>query len=133
LVWREEQMPVGEGDANCGDMPHNWASAEFIRLVRHLLILERGDALHLFEGLPKAWLAPGKRLAVRDVLTEFGTISLQLDVAADGASAQLRVQPPRRNPPARIVLHWAGKQQTLELPTGGPIERRLPLENASRR
>jgi hypothetical protein len=133
LVWREEQMPVGEGDANCGDMPHNWASAEFIRLVRHLLILERGDALHLFEGLPKAWLAPGKRLAVRDVLTEFGTISLQLDVAADGASAQLRVQPPRRNPPARIVLHWAGKQETLELPTGGPIERRLPLENASRR
>ena len=52
LCWREEQMPRGEGDAICGDMPHNWASAEFIRLVRDLLVLERGDELHLFEGLP---------------------------------------------------------------------------------
>ncbi len=40
-------------------MPHNWASAEFIRLVRHLLILERGDELHLLEGLPRAGRALG--------------------------------------------------------------------------
>ena len=58
LVWREEQMPRGEGAAICGDMPHNWASAEFIRLVRHLLVLERGDELHLLEGLPRGWLRP---------------------------------------------------------------------------
>ena len=33
-------------------MPHNWASAEFIRLVIHLLALDRGDELHLLEGFP---------------------------------------------------------------------------------
>ena len=61
LCWREEQMPRGEGDAICGDMPHNWASAEFIRLVRDLLVLERGDELHLFEGLPRGmdWARQG--------------------------------------------------------------------------
>jgi GH15 family glucan-1,4-alpha-glucosidase len=46
LVWREEQMPVGQGDQVVGDIPHNWASAEFIRLVRHSLILERWNELH---------------------------------------------------------------------------------------
>jgi hypothetical protein len=39
-VWREGQTPVGAAPAQyMGDMPHNWASAEFIRLVRHLLVL----------------------------------------------------------------------------------------------
>jgi hypothetical protein len=52
LVWREEQSLVGA-------MPHNWASAEFIRLVIHLLALDRGDQLHLLEGLPPEWLGPG--------------------------------------------------------------------------
>ncbi|MFA6545723.1 MAG: hypothetical protein WCS99_15000, partial [Limisphaerales bacterium] len=57
LAWREEQMPVGEHDPrDFGDMPHNWAGAEFIRLVRDLLVLERGDELHLLEGLPAGWI-----------------------------------------------------------------------------
>ena len=28
----QEQKPVGKGNEEVGDMPHNWASAEFIRL-----------------------------------------------------------------------------------------------------
>ncbi len=31
LCWREEHKPQGQGDQMVGDMPHNWASAEFIR------------------------------------------------------------------------------------------------------
>ncbi|NOX54462.1 MAG: hypothetical protein GXP27_08470, partial [Planctomycetes bacterium] len=50
LCWREEQSPKGEPPKYVGDMPHNWASAEFIRLVRHSLVLERGRELHLLEG-----------------------------------------------------------------------------------
>ncbi len=53
LVWREEQSLVGESFRKVGDMPHNWASAEFIRLVVHLLALDRGDELHLLEGFPR--------------------------------------------------------------------------------
>ena len=129
LCWIEEQMPVGEGPAVCGDMPHNWASAEFIRLVRHLLVLERGDELHLFEGLPREWLRPGKSVRIRDVLTEFGPISLELCVAADGSKAHLTLDPPHRDPPKRILLHldgWAGKGGTTELPLE-KAERDIPL------
>jgi len=132
LVWREEQMPVGEGDAVCGDMPHNWASAEFIRLVRDLLILERGDELHLFEGLPTAWIRPGKAVRVRGAVTEFGPISLEFRVAADGAKATLVLDPPARTPPKRIVVHqsaWSGKPETFELSPQGRAEREIRLKN----
>jgi hypothetical protein len=130
LVWREEQMPVGEGPANCGDMPHNWASAEFIRLVRHLLVLERGDELHLLEGLPKAWLRPGKCVRVREALTEFGPVSLELRVSEDGRKATLRLAPPVRNPAKRIVLHldgWAAAPGRMELPATEKVEREITL------
>ena len=101
-----------------GDMPHNWASAEFIRLVRHSLILERGNELHLFEGMPARWAQPGAVTRAQDIATEFGPVSLELRVARDGASAILKLTPPQRTPPARIVLHlanWSGQTGTLDL------------------
>lgn len=55
LAWREEQCLKGQEYREVGDMPHNWASAEFIRLAIHLLALDRGNELHLLEGLPAAW------------------------------------------------------------------------------
>jgi hypothetical protein len=121
LVWREEQMPTGKGDQICGDMPHNWASAEFIRLVRHLLVLERGNDLHLFEGLPRAWIQAGKKIRVQGVATEFGPISLELAISADRKQAFLTLDPPARTPPRNIVVHlsgWSGRQGVLKLPAG---------------
>ena len=131
LCWREEQMPRGEGDAVCGDMPHNWASAEFIRLVRDLLALERGDELHLLEGLPRAWVQPGKAVRVSGVLTEFGLISLELRIAADGSKATLTLDPPSRNPAKRIVVHldgWSGSRGRIELPATKRVVREIPLK-----
>jgi hypothetical protein len=110
LAWREEHMPQGEPHTICGDMPHNWASAEFIRLALHLLVFERGDELHLLEGLPVSWLKPNSRIAVRDMLTRFGPVSLTLTVREDGRAGDLEIVPPSRTSPKRIVLHagnWA--------------------------
>ncbi len=130
LVWREEQRPLGEGPEVCGDMPHNWASAEFIRLVRHLLVLERGSELHLFEGLPRAWVRPGAVTRTQDVLTEFGPISFELRVSADGSQATLELDPPRRNPPTNLIVHldgWSGREGSIELAGEEPIEQEIPL------
>ena len=99
-----------------------------IRLVRHLLVLERGNELHLLEGLPAAWVRPRASTRVRGVLTEFGPISLELRVAADGRTALLHVDPPQRNPPSRLVLHlgkWADPiagQNTTVLSGSGPSD-----------
>ena len=88
LVWREEQSLSGEPFRKVGDMPHNWASAEFIRLAIHLLALDRGDELHLLEGFPREWAGPGMITRLNGVATPFGP--LDLTVQADG-----KARPPR--------------------------------------
>jgi hypothetical protein len=130
LCWREEQMPVGKGDAAVGDMPHNWASAEFIRLVRHALALERGRELHLFEAVPAKWIQPGACLRMKDVYTEFGPMSLEFRVSKDGGAGELTLTPPRRNPPDRILWHldhWSAPGGLMELPRKGPVKQSIQL------
>ncbi len=105
-VWREEQKPLGKGIEEVGDMPHNWASAEFIRLTAHLLALERGDELHLFEGMPKDWARPGEVTALNGLQTRFGAVKLALKVAPDGQTARLQLEPLPRA--WRVVVHLGG-------------------------
>jgi GH15 family glucan-1,4-alpha-glucosidase len=145
-VWREEQSFVhSQQGQKVGDMPHNWASAEFIRLVRHLLVFERGDVLELLSALPAEWLEPGRPLRLERTPTRFGPVSLRLHVDAavhrarrDDGHGHIEVALdtgwPRR--PARCVLHVpraaetgigevAVNSQTVAVEAGGTVE--LPV------
>ena len=107
-VWREEQSLDNTGHGHCnGDMPHNWASAEFIQLVRNLLVCERGDDLELLFGLPPEWARPGMRTFVERTPTRFGpvTVDCRLGVRG-GGSLTVKLDPAwNRNPAAlRIKL-----------------------------
>ena len=104
LDWREEQSLQGEKFRKVGDMPHNWASAEFIRLTVHLLALDRGDELHLLEGMPVEWLGAGMstRLAGRGHAV-WPAASL-VQVATNGKTATLHVDPLGENCKA-VVVH----------------------------
>jgi len=121
-AWREEQMPQGAREKYCGDMPHNWASAEFIRLVRNLLVLERGDELHLLEGLPRAWLKPGSITSVEGLATDFGPLDMVLYVDETLREATLLFSMPTRRAPSRVAVHlgaWAAEvSPPRELPDG---------------
>jgi len=108
LVWREEQSLKGEKFRKVGDMPHNWASAEFIRLSIHLLALDRGDELHLFEGLPAEWTKHGMVTKLAGIATPFGPLSVELKVTDDGRTARLHVQPLADNSCHGIVVHLSG-------------------------
>ncbi len=78
-VWREEQALREDDDSRIwGDMPHNWASAELVRLVRHLMVFEVGEELRLLAGVPPAWLSSGG-LAAERTPTRFGLVSLRVD------------------------------------------------------
>lgn len=111
MVWREEQKPNGKGNEEVGDMPHNWASAEFVRMVIHMLQIDRGNDLHLFEALPKQWTKPGDITKLNGIRTPFGRINLQLAVnsAGDKATMQLSFLD-AGNLPDNVVVHkdnWA--------------------------
>lgn len=96
-VWREEQALSHTGDDQVfGDMPHNWASAEFLRMVRDLLVLERHAGVELLAGLPASWIVPGDPVRIATP-TAFGHLdvvvapdtptsgSIRIEVAPGGA------------------------------------------------
>jgi len=105
LVWREEQSLKGKRYKKVGDMPHNWASAEFIRLTVHMLALDRDNELHLFEGLPKEWVQAGMVTKLNGVATPFGKLHLSLKVDDSGKTARLKVKKLPADSLERIVVH----------------------------
>ncbi len=132
LVWREEQSLKGEKFKKVGDMPHNWASAEFIRLAVHLLALDRGDEMHLFEGLPGTWTQPGMTTRLTGINTPFGPLTLELTITADGKTSNLIVEPLDASVCKRIVVHlgeWASsdKSATIELDPHQPQSLQIPI------
>lgn len=132
LTWREEQNLAGEPYAKVGDMPHNWASAEFIRLAIHLLALDRGNELHLLEGMPDVWLKPGMVTRLNQIATPFGPLTMELKVNADGSMAKLRVSPLDATACSKIIVHFPGSagagKPSLELRPSIQNETEIPLK-----
>ena len=132
LVWREEQSLKGQRYNKVGDMPHNWASAEFIRLAVHLIALDRNDELHLFEGLPAAWVQPSLVTKIDGLVTPFGKLTMQLRVANDGRTAHLHVEPLTDASCKKIVVHlsgWASSDPnaSIELNPKEETDRDIPI------
>jgi hypothetical protein len=121
LVWREEQSLKGETFKKVGDMPHNWASAEFIRLTVHLLALDRGDELHLLEGFPMEWAGPGMVTRLEGVATPFGPLHLTVKADRSGENATLSVKPLAANCKAVVVHLPGGSTQRLDPNRGGRL------------
>ncbi|HAK93888.1 MAG TPA: hypothetical protein DCM87_02470, partial [Planctomycetes bacterium] len=121
-VWREEQSLIGEKFRKVGDMPHNWASAEFIRLVIHLIALDRGEELHLLEGFPPAWTRPGMVTRLDGVATPFGPLSLAVESDREGRSVSLTVKPLGADCRAVIVHLPDGTARRLDPQRGGAVE-----------
>ena len=78
--WREEQPFRGSLSAGyVGDMPHNWASAECVLYLRHMLALEDGPNLRLLAGIGAPELAAREPFEIKNTPTRFGRVSLRLE------------------------------------------------------
>jgi hypothetical protein len=118
LAWLEEQGLKNEPIRENGDMPHNWASAEFIRLAVHLLALDRGREMHLFEGLPVEWTRPGMETKLDGIATPFGPLTCSLRIGGDGNAAALKIEPLADLTCEKIVVHlgrWADENPNAVL------------------
>lgn len=132
MVWREEQKPNGKGNEEVGDMPHNWASAEFIRMVVHMIQIDRGNELHLFEALPQQWARPGNITRLNGIRTPFGKINLALEVNAAGNTAQLSLQfLDKNNLPEKVVVHkdrWTKAGGLTTVKGTASVQMAIPLK-----
>src|SRR6185503_19962821 len=79
-AWREEQpLRTALLGMLWGDMPHNWASAECVRYLRHMLVLEDDQKLRLLDGLAAEDVRPRKPFTLVQTPTRFGRISLEVE------------------------------------------------------
>lgn len=105
-AWREEHPSRDwQPFPFVGDMPHNWASAEFLRLTVHLLALDRGNELHLLEGIPVEWLQPNMATSLKNISTPFGQLTFILQVDATGQTATLDIAALPEPTCAAIYVH----------------------------
>jgi hypothetical protein len=89
FAWAEGADPATSDFAE-GDMPHAWASAELVNLLRDMLLYEDGDRLVVGAGVPASWA--GKPFAVHHAPTRWGPVDLT--VSADGQVTVAGAQPP---------------------------------------
>lgn len=117
-AWIEEIFI--ETRRGTGDMPHGWAAADYVMLLRDLLLLERGDALHVCPAADADWLPPGENLGVTGAPTCFGKVTFTLE-RPDRRSLVYTFRSKWRQPPARIVFHPPVGTQTEGITVDSPV------------
>ncbi len=83
-------------------IPHVTGACNYAIMLRHMLVHESQDELHLLSAIPDWWLGAGQEIRVERLPTYFGEMNLTVRGTHEGV--QIQVDPPRRNPPRRIVL-----------------------------
>ncbi len=97
-------------------VPHLTGAAQCANLLRHMLVHEEGTELHLLGAVPDGWLAAGKKIVVENAPTHFGPVNLRVEGTERGI--ELKWEAPRRDPPARVLLHVPASRRPLEAPGG---------------
>jgi hypothetical protein len=83
FTWPEAINPR-TGGGSMGDGHHGWAAAEWLLLLRELLLFEEGDRLVLLAGLPAAWLERAGAVEAPAAPTVWGPLTLRASWSSDG-------------------------------------------------
>ena len=84
-------------------IPHVTGACNYAIMLRHMLVHEAGDELHLLRAVPDWWLGNGRTIRVERLPTWFGTMGLMVRGTAEGV--KVTFERPGRRPPTRVVLH----------------------------
>ena len=133
--WREEQplqrALVGQ---DWGDMPHNWASAECVRYLRHMLVLEDGPAMRLLEGVAIN-LDSASVFSLEQSPTRFGRVTLRLEPLDKNKGWKLDFAIEPGLAPEKVVLPAQIKEQRFDRLAGAKFtteDRRIIVDPRSR-
>ena len=75
--WEVGPLPWSTRDFGEDLAPHGWFAAEYIILLRNMLVREQSGELHLLSVLSPAWCNPGDVIEVGKAPTEFGSLEMK--------------------------------------------------------
>jgi hypothetical protein len=96
--------PWGDRDFGHNLTPHGWFAAEYRTLLRTMLVREEGRQLHLLSVVSPEWIGNGKRIAVSQAPTYFGTVAFTLEQPQEDV-ATLKLHTQFTSAPEAIVVH----------------------------
>ncbi|MFG0330721.1 MAG: hypothetical protein ACF8PN_12590 [Phycisphaerales bacterium] len=105
--WPEAIHPRTRGGC-MGDGQHMWAAAEWVLMMRNMFVREEGDRLLFGSGLPDEWLTPGTRMSFGPAPTDFGPVTLRVEVEETGVRFDWDAE--WRDRPREIVLGPTGRR-----------------------
>ena len=106
-TWCEERGQEPGSTETAGDIQHLFTPVAVVRCLRDVLVMERGDTLHLALGTPREWLASGEPVGVDDAPTRFGRVTYSIRYDAEAGVVRGEVAFPKEAPSA------AGTARTL--------------------
>jgi hypothetical protein len=102
--WEVGPLPWSTRDFGGDLAPHGWFAAEYVILLRNMLIREQDGGLHLLSALSPEWCKPGDEIDVVNAPTEFGSVSMKGVFQDKGMTLDL-LTAFNQTTPERIVLH----------------------------
>jgi hypothetical protein len=88
---------------DCTD-PDNGTAGWFLENFRNLLVMEDGESLWVARATPRVWLEQGKKIAVRNAPTYFGTLAYEIISDVDNGKIFATIEMPSRKPPHTVHL-----------------------------
>ncbi len=101
--WEVGPIPWTTRDFGNDLAPHGWFAAEYVTLLRNMLVREQGDDLHLLSALSPDWTKPGDTIQVSNAPTLFGRMKMECKFSRSGM--RMSLEPDFRQKPAHIVVH----------------------------
>jgi hypothetical protein len=89
----------------CRD-PDNGTAGWFLENFRNLLVREDGQSLWVARATPRAWLEQGKKIAIKNAPTYFGTLAYEIVSDADNGRITATIEIPSRNPPKSVLVRF---------------------------
>lgn len=108
--WPEAIHPRSKG-GSAGDGHHGWASAEWLMLIRAMILNESDNGIELAPAIPAEWLRVAGEIQVKDAPTRFGLISYTLEWGDEGSNIRMHADESKLTKKADV--HWRGLNNLL--------------------